>query len=267
MIFFVYVFLPSYVYADDTCCLGLGGDNYCDFSTHQLYCKNGQASTQCTCQKAPTATPIPTTMPTDTPAIVPTLVCPAYASFSEKSNACTCNSGYVVSNNTCVTYKEYCQAQYGNNAVVDSGSNACGCSGGYTLNTNATECVTMDGLCSEKLGNKSYYNSTNNQCYCYDGYAIQNGLCQVMPTQTATNAPTTGVRLVPNTPAPMPTLAGVIIPTRAPTKPPDKKPVTFNINKKVPGLHGYIAVKKKNVGLFETIINAILQALIKAFNI
>lgn len=262
-----YICMPSYVIADDTCCVGHGGDNSCNVSTQQLYCQDGTVSTQCTCHAAPT--PTPTIMPTDTPIVSQAPECPANASFSSSNNACTCSSGYVVSNNSCVSYARYCQAQYGNNANYDSGSNVCACVSGYTWNTSRTSCVTMDALCNEKIGSKSYYNSADTSCYCYNGYAIQNGQCQVVPTPLppATIAPTTGVQLIQSTPAPMPTLAGVIIPTRAPTKTPIKKPATFNLKKKVPGLNGYIAVKKKQGGFFEDLFSAIVQALMKAFNI
>jgi len=267
LIFFVYLLIPSHVYASDTCCLGQGGDNYCDFSTNRLYCKNGQVSNQCTCQAA--ITPTPTAIPTAIPVISPTYPsCPAYSSFSQSNNACTCNSGYIVSQNSCVTYAQYCQAQYGNNALYDSGSNACGCSSGYTWNANATECVTMDDFCNEKLGNQSYYNSTDNQCYCYSGYTIQNSQCQLIPAQSITNGPNTSIPIAIDTPVAIPTLAGVIIPTHSPTKAPDKKSnVNSDLNKKVPGLHGYIAVKKKPEGFFQNIFSTILNIIIKAFNL
>jgi hypothetical protein len=265
----VYLCNPQFVTADDTCCLGHGGNNTCNFSTQQLYCADGSVSTQCSCQAAPTATPLPTPTPTLAPVVAPSSVsCPVNAAFSQSNNACTCNSGYVISSNACITYAQYCQAQYGSNVSYDGSSNACACSGGYTWNTSGTSCVTMDGLCNEKIGSRSYFNSSNNSCYCYEGYAIQNGQCQVMPTPVppGTIAPTTGVQIGP--PAPIPTLAGVIVPTRAPTKAPVKKTaIKFNLNKKVPGLNGYIAVKKKQGGFLEDLFSTILHALMTAFNI
>lgn len=261
---------PPTVMADDTCCVGHGGDYACNYATSQLYCQDGSVSTACTCQAAPT--PTPTAMPTQIP-VSQAPQCPVNASFSNSSNACTCNTGYVVSNNSCVTYGAFCSGQYGNNSYYNSASNACACSGGYTWNTVGSACVTMDTLCNEKIGSKSYYNSSNDSCYCYDGYSIQNGQCQVMPTPVPpdTIAPTTGVPVVPPTPIVIPTLAAVIVPTHAPT--PTKAPVKkaaakFDPNKKVPGLNGFVAVKKKKSGgFFETILDAILGAFMKAFNI
>ena len=267
MIFFVYLCIPSHVSADDACCVGQGGDNYCDFSTNRLYCNDGQVSSQCTCQAG--ATPTPTAIPTAIPVISPAYPsCPTYSSFSQSNNACTCNSGYVVSDSACVSYAQYCQTQYGNNALFDSGSNACGCSSGYTWNANTTECVSMDDFCNEKLGNQSYYNSTDNQCYCYNGYAIQNGQCHVIPTQSVVNNPNTSVPIAVDTPVAIPTLAGVIISPHSPTKTPNKKSNTnSDLNKKVPGLHGYIAVKKKPEGFFQNILSTIWSAIKKAFNL
>jgi hypothetical protein len=130
----------------------------------------------------------------------------------------------------------------------------------------------MDGLCNEKIGNNSYYNSSDNSCYCYTGYSIQNGQCQVVstPLPPATVAPTTGVPIGPLKPVPIPTLEGVIVPTHAPipTKAPSKKSVKLDYNKKVPGLNGYVAVKKKKqLGFFDSIVNAILDVIKIAFNI
>jgi hypothetical protein len=266
VLIFVYLFIPSSVFAADTCCVGHGGDNYCNTATSQLYCKDGHVSTQCTCHATPTATPMPTAIPTNTPA-PSSPSCPQNASFSESDSACLCTPGYVVSNNACVTDTAYCQAQYGNNAVFDMGSNACACSSGYTWNSDGTACVTMDALCNEKLGSQSYYNSTNNQCYCYDGYSIQNDQCQVIPTQES-NTPTTGEQIVPVTSVPIPTLARVISPTRVPTKDPVKKAVpTINLKKKVPGLDGFVAVKKKQNGFFADLLSTLWDAFKKAFNI
>jgi hypothetical protein len=267
----VYLLTPSPVSAADTCCLDHGGDYACDYSTSQLYCKDGTVSTQCSCQAAPTATPVPTAIPTDTPVPVsPAPSCPVNASFRASGNSCTCNAGFVVSNNACVSYLAYCQAQYGNNSLYNSATNACACASGYTWNAAGSACETMDALCTEKIGSKSYFNSSDNNCYCYSGYAIQNGQCQLLPTPEppATIAPTKGIPLVPPTPVVIPTLAGVIIPTHAPVKKPVKKQaVKFDPNKKVPGLNSFVAVKKKQSGFLETILSAILGALLKAFNI
>jgi hypothetical protein len=265
------LYLTPLVSADDTCCVGQGGDNYCDTATSQLYCMNGQVSTQCTCHASPTATPTP--VPTEIPTVsAPT--CPINASFSQSESACTCNSGFVVSNNSCVTYGAFCQGTYGNNSLYDSGSNSCSCVSGYTWNTTGTSCVTMDALCNEKIGSNSYYNSSDNQCYCYQGYAIQNGQCQLMPTPVppAIASPTTGVPAVVPTSVPIPTLAAFTKPVRVlitPTRTPVKKVLaSYDYHKKVPGLNGYIAVKKKKPsGFFESLFTTIVQAFMKAFNI
>jgi hypothetical protein len=267
LIFSVFLFIPSPVFAADTCCVGHGGDYTCDYSTQQLYCSDGTVSAQCTCHAAPT--PTPTAMPTPTPKASPT--CPANASFNENNNTCACDSGYVVSNHTCVSYGQYCRTQYGNNAVYLNGSDTCGCASGYTWNSDGTTCVTMDALCNEKLGSKSYYNSTDEMCYCYQGYAILNNQCQVMPAPLpppATVAPTQGIRISVPTQVPIPTIAPVLIPTSSPTIVPTKKVVpTINLKKKVPGLHGFVPVKKKNNGFFADLLGTIWNAILKAFNI
>jgi hypothetical protein len=263
-IFLIYICRPFPVSAADTCCIGHGGDSYCDFTTKQLYCNDGHISAQCTCSSEATSTP--TVMPTATP--IPSPACPADSSFSESSDACACDSGYAVSGNVCVTYTQYCQAQYGSNAIFDSSGNTCGCSSGYTWNTAGTKCVTMDDLCNEKLGNESYFNSTNNLCYCYDGYSIQSGQCKAIPTPAVTSTQTTSEQVVPDTPAPIPTLARVVIPTHAPTKALAGKPVpTINLHKKVPGLNGYDPIKKKSNGFLADLLVALWNAIKVAFNI
>lgn len=269
--FLVFFCFPPVATADDTCCVGHGGDYSCNAATSQLYCADGTVSTTCTCQIAPTATPTP--VPTQIP-VVSTPACPVNAAFSTSANACTCNAGYVVSTNSCVTYATYCQAHYGTNSLYDSGSNACACASGYSWNTDGTSCVTMDAVCNEKIGSKSYYNSSDNSCYCYSGYSIQNNQCQLVPTPVppATVAPTTGVPIAQPTAVPIPTIAAVVVPTHAPltpTKVPSKKVQSlYDYHKKVPGLNGFIAVKKqKPSGFFENLFTTILDALKKAFNI
>ena len=272
MVCFLYLCNPPFISAADTCCVGHGGDYSCNVSTSQLYCADGTVSTECSCHASPTATPVPTAIPpTATPIPAPSSPsCPADASFSESSNACACNSGYVVSSNACVTYAQYCQVQYGSNSVYDSSGNSCACSSGYTWNTAGSACVTMDALCNEKIGNNSYYNSSDNSCYCYGGYSIQNNQCQVMPTPVPpdTPAPTMGIPIGPVKPVALPTLAAVIVPTHEPmpTKAPVKKPVKFDLNKKVPGLNGFIAVKKKQGGFFDNILSSIWIVIKLAFN-
>jgi len=264
LLFFVFFCTSPKVSADDTCCLGHGGDTSCNVSTKQLYCADGSVSTQCTC--TPQATPTPTAMPTAVPITAP--ACPANTYFNEGNDSCTCNSGFVVSNNQCVTDTAYCQAHYGSNALFDTSSNACTCTSGYTWNSDATACVTMDELCNEKLGKQSYYNSTNNECYCYDGYAIQNGQCVTVPSPAVANAQATSEQIIPDTPVPIPTLAHVSIPTQSPTKVPATKVVpTINPNHKVPGLHGYILVKKKNNGFFADLLGSIWNVIKVAFNL
>jgi hypothetical protein len=91
-----------------------------------------------------------------------------------------------------------------------------------------------------------------------------------MPTSIppATIAPTTGLQIVPPTSAPIPTLASVIVPKHEPTKAPVKKEVTkFDPNKKVPGLNSFVAVKKKQGGFIESILNTIWDAIKSAFNL
>lgn len=271
MLFFASLFIPSPVFAADTCCVGHGGNYACNVATSKLYCKDGTVSTKCICHAAPTPTPTatPTPIPTVTP---PPVVCPAFASYSANKHACICNTGYVVNNSVCVSYAQYCRTKYGNNSAYNASSKACGCSQGYTWNSKGTTCVTMDAVCNEKLGNKSYYNSADKSCYCYQGYAIQNGTCRVMPTPLpppATVAPTKGVPVVPPTAAPVPTIAAVIVPTHAQTVIPTKKPVpTIDLHKKVPRLHGYVLVKKKKSnGFFADLLSNIWQAILKAFNI
>lgn len=233
-VFFFIVFLliaaidingnPQTTYAASQCCYGHGGNYACNNQIGQLYCRDGSVSTMCSCQTEPTSTPTPT----PTPIISPTQVqqyCAQNASVNSSSNECVCNSGYVASNNSCITVTQYCWNQYGGNSSFDASNQSCTCNQGYIYNNNNSSCISYNTYCQNSLGSDSYYNNSNNSCSCDQGYTVQNNQCQVMTTQTPNQIPQSSIPIVPNVP---------IVPTIAKEYPVTTSvPVKKNITKKI----------------------------------
>ncbi len=82
---------------------------------------------------------------------------------------CSCNGGYVASGNSCITYTQNCQNQYGINSYSDGGY--CYCSTGYEFNTDKTACI-KNIICpsgSTQIDNSCVcpYIMRNNECITY----------------------------------------------------------------------------------------------------
>ena len=262
LLFILFFLLPEVSSADQSCCSTQGGEFYCDYSTSKLYCKDGTVSTDCTCR--PADTPTPTLAPTFTPAPTPTpQACPDFSSYDNSSGVCKCNTGYVVNNNTCISYTEYCWTEYGGNAIYDTDKNSCSCSQGYTWNNEGTSCISMNDLCHNKIGGQSYFNGDSNTCNCYDGYAIQNDQCKLIPTQMLSNPQSTSETVITNTPIPSPTAAVIKIPSTSPTKMVIKSVKPTPLKKKNTQVKKYISVKKTHQSrlaqFFENIWNFIVN--------
>lgn len=231
LFFLIFSFFPQPAFAQLDCCGAHGGNYACDFSTKQLYCKDGTVSTVCSC--TPQNTPTPTIGPTETPTPTPTNPpCPNFASYDASSKSCKCVSGYVVNENVCVPNVEYCWIKYGGNATYDRDKNACSCPQGYTWNSDSTKCISYSQLCQNKLGSKSYYNSDSNSCNCYQGYSIHDNACQIIPTETITEMQKMSIVIPSTTPSPTPTPSKTPTPIKsgqASTEKPQKPTPTFGL--------------------------------------
>lgn len=76
---------------------------------------------------------------------VKSLVCPTNA--SKINNVCTCNSGYVMRGNNCITHTQDCIQSFGNNVVGVKGNDnnsSCDCVSGYIWNSQRTGCKVIE---------------------------------------------------------------------------------------------------------------------------
>lgn len=134
------------------------------------------------------------TTPT-TPVTIPS--CPINSTYL--NGQCTCNDGYLKGGNSCVTYNQSCQSQFGVKSYGDK--NKCYCSTGYQWNAtksacvniacpgnftlsgnqcicnngdvmSGNECITQTQDCQNQFGVKSYGGS--GLCYCNNGYHLGN---------------------------------------------------------------------------------------------
>jgi len=191
--------IPQRINAATSCCYGHGGNYACNYQTGQLYCRDGSVSTQCSCQIEATPTPSPTPTPIPSPTQAQQY-CAQNASVDTNTNECICNSGYVASNDTCITDTEYCWNQYGGNSVYNSSNQSCACNQGYVWNSNNSSCISFNTYCQNTVGSDSYYNNSNNSCSCDQGYTIENNQCQLITTQTPNVITQSSKPLVPNLP-------------------------------------------------------------------
>lgn len=92
--------------------------------------------------------------------ISPTIpVCPLNSSYA--GGKCGCNDGYLLSGNSCITYKQSCQIQFGVNAYGDE--KFCYCEKGYQWNLGKTSCVQIaPPTCLD-----GYVLDANNKCISY----------------------------------------------------------------------------------------------------
>lgn len=248
------LFYPQHSEAATECCLNHNGNYACNSQTGQLYCGDGSISTICSCQNVsqPTLTPTPTLIPTPTPTLQ---YCAANATYNANSGQCVCNSGYLVSDNTCISDSEYCWNQYGGNSAFDSTNTSCKCNQGYIWNSNNTSCISYNTYCQNSYGSDSFFNNSNNSCSCDPGYAIQNNQCQLITTQTPTESVNTSMPIVSK----MPVLPTVVKDFPIVTLKPIKKTISNKIKpSNLTSLHlkKYIPVATSNKsGLNQLFIN------------
>lgn len=102
------------------------------------------------------------------------LSCPTNTYYS--NGQCFCNNGYVFNGNSCITYDQSCQNQYGVNSYGDK--NNCYCNAGYQWNSSKTSCVAINCPTNSSLA--------GNQCFCNNGY-VQSGNSCITYTQDCIN--------------------------------------------------------------------------------
>lgn len=109
---------------NDVCSNDFGVESHFDTTLNKCICNagymNGPSSAQC---------------------IMNGVYCLAYQNgrYNESDRKCECASGYVMSNNVCVTYSDNCKSVYGDNVYGDA--NYCYCDTGYEWNDNKTACI------------------------------------------------------------------------------------------------------------------------------
>ena len=114
----------------------------------------------------------------DKTACIKSVICP---SNSKKiNNQCNCNEGYMMQNNTCITYNQNCQNQYGQNSYGDK--DYCYCSTGYKFNADKTACI-------ESIVCPINATKVNNVCVCNTGYVwdAQHTGCEIVKTTSNIN--------------------------------------------------------------------------------
>lgn len=92
--------------------------------------------------------------------------CPLNSSCS--NGQCFCNTGYILSDNSCITYTQNCQNQYG--SFSDGDKDYCYCKSSYEWNSSKTKCIKSITCPSNSL-------RIENICVCKDGYVMRNGVC------------------------------------------------------------------------------------------
>ena len=79
--------------------------------------------------------------------------CSKYQNTYSKDSKCVCKDGYVVYNNECVSYYDYCYANYGNNTFgnKDEVGMYCGCVDGYEWSSDQTSCILRQKVLGVKI--------------------------------------------------------------------------------------------------------------------
>ncbi|MGM0482723.1 MAG: hypothetical protein ACQEP6_02580 [Patescibacteria group bacterium] len=88
--------------------------------------------------------------------------CPDNSYYSSVDGECTCYSGYVAQNGSCVRAGTVCKDEYGHNARYNSLSNSCECGYGYILSEG--ECVSKSQACEDKFGHGYNYDPISGNC-------------------------------------------------------------------------------------------------------
>ncbi len=99
--------------------------------------------------------------------------CPLNSYYDSLSDSCKCYTGYVVSENKCVSADQLCRDQYGVMAKYNSLYNKCECFVGYVFGKDAigrTQCISKDDWCQNEYGYNSRYNILIDKCECNSGY-------------------------------------------------------------------------------------------------
>ena len=75
---------------------------------------------------------------------VKSVICPLNS--TKINNICVCNEGYIMRNNTCITYTEDCIRNFGQNVYGTKGTNNsnCYCKEGYEWNPSRTACIKIE---------------------------------------------------------------------------------------------------------------------------
>jgi len=93
---------------------------------------------------------------------------------------CTCNSGFVKSGDSCITYTDSCKLSFGENVYGfwnSEGKHLCQCNSGYEWSGNRTTCL------KRKTCPNGYVNSSGN-CSCNGGYVWDNINSNCIPRPT-----------------------------------------------------------------------------------
>jgi hypothetical protein len=130
--------------------------------------------------------------PTSSYSYPTTPTCPISSYYNGSS--CTCNSGYLVKNGSCVNADSVCWSQTGIMSSYDSVTNSCKCSSGYVIGTSGT-CIYQAPVYTNPVYSPpvstcplhSYQSFTDStQCTCDSGYQTNGAknACVLIPTQT-----------------------------------------------------------------------------------
>lgn len=139
--------------------------------------------------------------------------CPQNSTLNS-NGGCSCNSGFSVENNQCISDTEICQSQFGQNSSGYKNTDGklwCKCSENFILNESRTSCVqkqqpvpvvtptscndgfilnnnqcqTYDQFCQLKIGDNSY--GYRGDCFCKGGFKLdtKSNSCIAIPPITA----------------------------------------------------------------------------------
>lgn len=106
--------------------------------------------------------------------------CPANAYYD--GSKCTCSAGYVMSNNSCLSWDSFCHNSLGYYSNYNAITDSCECDVGYNLDVNTHLCTRMttqdinNQTCIDHHGNHSLWNGNTSDdgiyiyCSCQSGY-------------------------------------------------------------------------------------------------
>lgn len=100
-----------------------------------------------------------------------TPICPANSYYDSLTDSCSCNYGYVVKGDRCVSGNSYCWDAHGYNSSYSPLSKSCECDYGYGLGSDG-QCKSRDSLCEDQFGYNSEYDILEGSCVCKSGYVV-----------------------------------------------------------------------------------------------